>query len=96
MPKIGVESLSAGDGKKHGPKSQESDQPMSREKRYAVDRTECLQHGDVLGNVPEPAGGDGEEPNERDRTKERGNACCASRLHREQGDDNKYRQRHHI
>ena len=96
MPKVGVEGFSTGDGEKHGPKSQEPNQPVAREKRYAVDRTECLQHGDVLGNVPESGGGDGQKPDERDWTKERGNTGCASRLHREQGDENKHRQRHHI
>jgi hypothetical protein len=36
MSKVGVKGFSPGDYEKHGPKSQKSDQPVTREKRYGV------------------------------------------------------------
>ena len=53
MSKVGVEGFSTSDGEKHGPKNQEPDQPVNRQKRDAGP-DECLQPV-TLGSVPNQA-----------------------------------------
>ena len=46
--------------------------------------------------MPQPGGGDGDEPDQRDRAEERRDLGGAARLHREQHDQDHDRQRHDV
>ena len=61
-----------------------------------MQRAECLQHVQVLRNVPEPCDGQGDKPDEGNWTKERSNPASAFRLHGEEANENQRGQRHDV
>ena len=97
MAEIGVERLRAGDGQEHRAERDEADHADGRSgsRRHRVG-LKARSTSRVLDDMPQPGDRQRDEPDQRDRAEEGGDARRAARLHREQRDQDHDRDRHNV
>ncbi len=86
MAHVGVERLGAGDGQHDRAEGPEDAQPLIGDEAVGVDRVDGVEHGGMLGDLPQAEHAQHQEPDQHDRPEQPADIGRAARLQQEQGD----------